>query len=111
MGIPIPCLTYLYENTLEGSKLRSLIVDLASESFDFANIEETPELFPKDFLIAVIAGWRALQQAPGDVKAKFLCKKVTKLCRYHDHAKPRARSLCSEDSIGSGNSFDNVSDI
>jgi hypothetical protein len=87
---PTHCLTYVYDNTLAGSNLRSTIVDLAVSCCSFGSLENNEERFPKQFLIDVIFRSRQLKTAPGGLtdRVAFLEEKAAEMCIYHDHEYP-----------------------
>ncbi|KAH4779353.1 hypothetical protein HBH63_128640 [Parastagonospora nodorum] len=84
------CLNYIYTNTIAGSCLRSLFVDLAVSSFSFDKLKENESSYPKEFLIDVVLRSRELKTWPGNVGSKkgFLENKAAEICKYHDHKDP-----------------------
>jgi hypothetical protein len=87
---PSPSLAYVYENTLAGSNLRAIVVHLAVCCFNFCNLKQTEQNFPKEFLVDVVLCSVQLKIAPGNVpdKQAFLDKRATEMCTYHDHKCP-----------------------
>jgi hypothetical protein len=88
-GFPGMCLTYIYDNTLEGSNLRNIIVELAVRYFSFHNLASHQERFPKEFLVEVILRLRQLESGLNKPpNMALLEKQATEMCTYHDHKCP-----------------------
>lgn len=88
---PCSCLTKVYDNTLHGSKLRKIFVDLGLETHDFTEMRKSEDLYPKEYLMDVVLRSREKKIWPGNFsnKERFLKVKATALCfEYHDHGDP-----------------------
>lgn len=85
-------LEYIYDNTSQGSALRRYLVDFTLATGNFHNINENAYLYPKDFLVEVIAaaykgqihivdvGSKKRQEAYTSDAKRVFCEK------YHDHS-------------------------
>lgn len=88
-------LLHIYDNTPEDSKLRTLLVNIAAESFGFDAMKNNADLFPKEFLIDVILRSQDVGRFPGDLqdKDKFLEEMASQMCTYHDHDHPHSPTV------------------
>jgi hypothetical protein len=88
---PYNILLMVYDNTLPESNLRKFLVDVAINAFTFSRLETNPEMYPKEFLSAVILRCKSLRVYPGSKgvgRENYKSTMAAKLCDYHDHSDP-----------------------
>jgi hypothetical protein len=97
--VPLAEVRYVYDNTLHGSALRKIFVDICVETFRFEKLSDPDqrelelETYCKAFFADVVVEFMALGSTPipsnSTNKMKWANSMKDKLCpKYHDHSPP-----------------------
>jgi hypothetical protein len=87
---PVHSLSYVYDNTVEDSKLRKFLVRYGMENFDFETLRDDEHCYPKDFLIDLVEELRVQDRTLRHLRTvsagEYTYSKVSEICsQYHDH--------------------------
>jgi hypothetical protein len=88
---PFVVLSYVYDNTVEDSRLRRFLVTYGVENFGFKTLRVYKHYYPQDFLVDLVDELRVRDQKLGHMSTisngKYIRTKTPEICsKYHDHA-------------------------
>lgn len=82
---------YVYDNTMEGSRLRACLVDHAVDKYNFVDLKKRVSRCPREFLVDITENFRDKITTISSVRSvgtrTYVAARTAEICsKYHDRA-------------------------